>query len=786
MVLKSTYADADKRETDVRRYSGIYHSIFIVFCTAALFATCLSSCSSARKVPDGSYLLKKNRVVVPDSDKRFLSTDEIQSYIRQRPNRSDMFRFHLGLYNISGKDTTKWLNRKLQEWGEPPVIFDSTLVKYSISNIKAYLRNLGLFNARVEDSIIYKKKKATVIYKVIPGSSYIIKKIEYDIHDTAIKRFVLSDTVRLRQGRRLSINMLDREREIIAGKLRNNGYYTFNKSFISFKADSAVGNMAVNLKMTVQPLSKVENGKKINMNYPVYRINNVYIHTNYNSLLAVTDSTYIKTFDTLQYNDMYLLYKNDRNIKPGVLSRVNLLEKGDIYSEDKVRKTHNNLSGLALFKSVTIQFREAGEGLLDCLILLDPLMIQSYEIDVELSTNASNMIGFSPGLSYRHKNMFKGSEVFNLDFRGVFQRSFGSSHLSSQEYNVGVSLDVPRFLMPVSLSYFKTQVPHTQFSTSYVYQQRPDYTRAIGNFRFGYRWKSSQTRTFQLNLLDFNMIKMYELSDDFYANINNPYLRNMYSNHFVLGMTGSFIYSNQPENSRTRRRRESFWNYRINGDIAGNFLSLFSRSMPKDEDLVKRIAGMPYSQYVKGDVNLVYDRPLNTASSVVYRFYFGIGKAYGNSLAMPFEKMYYSGGANSLRGWQVRGIGPGSVSADSIDIFPNQVADLRLELNVEYRFPLFWKFEGALFADAGNIWSLSPFDTREGARFAFDRFYKEFAVNTGLGLRLNFDYFILRFDSGFKVHHPGLPSGQRIITPDKWFHNDNFSLHFGINYPFNY
>jgi outer membrane protein assembly factor BamA len=687
---------------------------------------------------------------------------------------------------MSGKDTAKWLNRKLQGWGEAPVIFDSTLVKYSLSNIRAYMRNLGLYNARVKDSVVYDKKKVTVYYRITPGSSYIIRNIKYDIYDTAIKRFILSDTVRLRSGRRLSANMLDREREAIANRLRNNGYYTFNKSFIEFHADSAVGNMGADLTMRVPALVKMENGKKIESNYPVYKLNNVYVSTNYNSLLAVTDSAYTKTFDTLKYNNIYLLYKDNRNLKPGVISRVNLLEKGDVYSEDKVQKTHNNLSGLALFKSVTIQFREAGNELLDCMILLDPLMIQSYEVDIELSTNASNMIGFSPGLSYRHKNLFKGAEVFNLDFRGVFQRSFGVARLSSQEYNFGISFDIPRFLMPVSLGYFKTQVPHTQFSTSYVYQQRPDYTRAIGNFRFGYRWKSSQTHTFQFNLLDFNMIKMYELSPDFYESINNPYLKNMYSNHFVLGMTGSFIYSNQPENGRNRWRRESFWNYRINGDIAGNILSLFNRTMRKDENLGRLVAGMPYSQYIKGDMNLVYDRPVNTSSSVVYRFYFGIGKAYGNSLSMPFEKMFYSGGANSLRGWQVRSVGPGSVSADSIDLFPNQVADLRLELNVEYRFPLFWKFEGALFADAGNVWSLSALDAREGARFRFNNFYKEIALNTGLGLRLNFDYFILRFDSGFKLHNPGLPSGNRIIMPDKWFNKDNFSLHFGINYPFNY
>jgi outer membrane protein assembly factor BamA len=746
----------------------------------------LSSCRTTKKVPDGSYLLKKNIVVISDKENRFLSMDEIQSYIRQRPNRSDMFKLHLRLYNMSGKDTAKWLNRKLQSWGEPPVIFDSSLIKYSVDNIESYMRNQGLYHVTVKDSVIYTKKKAKVIYSVQPNNSYIIKNIEYDISDTTIKKYVMSDTTRLRRGRRLSASMLDREREAIANRLRNNGYYTFNKSFITFKVDTAIGNMDADLKMTIPAFTKIENDRKIETDYPVYKINNVYFYTNYSSLLAVTDSSYTKAFDTLRHGDMFLLYKNNRNLKPGVLSRVNLLEKDDIYSEDKVNKTYNNLAGLALFKSITIQFKEADEGFLDCLIFLDPFLTQSYEVDIELSTNASNMIGFSPGFTYGHKNLFRGAEVFNLDFRGVFQRSFGSSnHLSSQEYNGGISFDVPRFLMPVSLGYFKTQVPHTQFRTSYVYQQRPDYTRAMASFRFGYRWKSSQTNTYQLNLLDFNMTKMYDLSPAFYASIYNPYLKNMYSNHFVLGMTGSFVYNNQPEAGRNRWRRESFWYYRINGDIAGNILSMFNPTMKTDEDLGRLVIGMPYSQYIKGDMNVVYDYPVNTSSSLVSRFYFGIGKAYGNSLSMPFEKMFYSGGANSLRGWQVRGVGPGSVSSDSIDLFPNQVADLRLELNAEYRFPLFWRFEGALFADAGNVWSLSALDIRDGARFSFNRFYKEIALNTGIGLRLNFGYFILRFDSGFKVHDPGLPSGNRIISPFHWFDGDNFNLHFGINYPFN-
>ncbi|MDR0560349.1 MAG: BamA/TamA family outer membrane protein [Prevotellaceae bacterium] len=762
-------------------YIIIYVSVFI-----AVF-----SCSITRKVPDGSYLLKKNTVVIKgkktsnERSIRDLSADEILSYIRQRPNSSNMFRISLALYSMSGKDSLRWLNRLLLKWGEPPVIFDRQYIAPSIANIKSYLQNRGFYHADVKDSVIYKKKKASVIYTINPNASYFIRNIEYNIADSVIKQYIMTDTARLRRGRRLSPNLLDRECDAIVAKLRNNGYYAFSKIFIKFHADSSIGNMQVDLKITINPFNRTDRQNEImKTKHPVYKINNVYVYTNLNSLLAVMDTSYSKSFDTLKQGNMYVLYKNGMNLKPGVLLRAGMFEKGETYSDEKRNRIYNNLSGLELFKSIKINFNEIGNDSLDCIISLDPLSSQYYKLDFELSTNSSDMIGFSPGLFYGHRNLLKGAEVFNFNFRGVLQYSFRVAGRSSREFNVGASLDIPRFMMPVNISYFKTQLPHTQFNTSYIYQQRPDYSRAMANFRFGYKWKSSQTNTYMLNFPDFNMIKMYDLSPEFYANINNPYLKNMYSNHFIMAMTGSFVYNNQTE-QLSRWRRDKHLYYRINGDIAGNFLSLFSPLMKRDPANFKTVAGMPYSQYVKTDINMIYDMPRGTASSAVYRFYFGIGKAYGNSLSVPFEKMFYAGGANSLRGWQVRGVGPGSVSSDSVGVFPNQVADLRIELNAERRFPLFWKFEGALFVDAGNIWSINTSDSREGARFRFSKFYKEINMNTGFGLRLNFGFFILRIDTGLKLYDAGKQEFDRIVLPDKWFTKNNYNIHFGINYPFN-
>lgn len=658
-----------------------------------------------------------------------------------------------------------------------------------MQNITSYMRQRGYYFAEVSDTVIIKKKKAQVRYSIKTGNPYRLRHISYEVKDTALYQIVASDSLTslLRQGRRLSTELLDNERDRITTLIRNKGYYSFNKGYISYEADTTSADMSADVKVSIAQMRG--EGENEYIDHPIYRINKVYIYTNYDAVASIADSSYATEFDTVYSRGIHIIYKDAQNLKPGVLSRVNLINEDALYREDDASKTYNNLSNLNMFKSVSIQFNRAPrEGAwLDCQIQLNPIPSQSYKTDVEVSTNSSDMIGFSPGLHYGHRNLAGGAENFTLDFRGVFQYSFpASDYQNSQEYNIASSINLPLFLMPVSIPYFKTQLPHTRFTVSYTYQQRPDYTRAMANFRFGYSWKSSQNKSYMLNPIEFSMIKMYDLSEWFYDELDNAYLRNTYADHFILGMTGSYLYNSQSETRISpRRRRVPSHYYRINADVGGNLLSAFNPLLKTDPASGNRmIWEMPYAQYIKADINFVFDKPIRESSSLAWRFFLGIGKAYGNSKSLPFEKMYYSGGANSLRGWQVRALGPGSVSADSIANIPNQVADMQLEINLEYRFPIIWKLEGAWFADAGNIWSISQHDTREGATFSFKRFYKEIALDTGLGARLNFGYFILRLDMGYKVYNPGLPEGERIIPPNRWFRGNNFGLHFGINYPF--
>ena len=785
----------------------MFSKLYINLALISVSVSIIYSCSTTKYVSDGEYLLNKNTVEI--SDRRAVNKEDIEPYIKQRTNRQGLFniKFKLLQYNLSGKDTSKWLNRKLRSWGEAPIIIDTSTVEYSKNNIATFMRSRGHYHSTVDDSIIYGKKQAEVVYKINPGLPFRFNKINYEINDTAIRNIVIADTANslLKSNRRLSSGLLDRERERLTSSLRNKGYYAFNKGYVTFKADTTTNNNTANIVLSIDDYQTIDDdGNKITTAHPVYGINNVFISTEHIVPRTRARIEQEAKYDTLHGKGIRLLYKDFPKLKPGVLSRLNMIAENDIYSDENVNITYTNLSNLRLFKTITVKFDNAGNdpvtgrNLLDCIIQADPNLNQSYKTDFEISTNSSGLIGFSPGVHYGHRNLLGGAESLSADFRGVFQ--YGSSStlgksMNSREFNIVATLNVPRFLMPVSIPYFKIYVPETQIYTAYTFQKRPDYTRAMAGLRLGYIWKTSHNRTFMLNPVDFSMVKMYNLDANFYQSLSNPYLRNSYADHFTLGLTGSIIYNSQTNvPSVSGRRRSSFFYIRFNGDIAGNLLSAFNRLMKTNSAGHKMIFDMPYSQYAKADINFVYNKPVtrrnptgrrdfSRRNAAVYRIYFGIGKGYGNFNAMPFEKMFFSGGANSLRGWQVRSLGPGSFSADSVSVIPNQVGDMQLELNFEYRFSMFWKFEGAWFVDAGNIWNITSQDTREGVLFKFNRFYKEVALDTGVGLRLNFGYFVLRLDLGCKVYNPGLAEN-KFIPPDKWLKSENFGLHFGINYPF--
>lgn len=759
--------------------SALVKKSVLLLAVALLFA----SCRSTRYVKEGEHLLVKNEIQL--NTKR-IERSSLDVYIKQYPNKTSIFGIKWGLmmFNMS-KDTAdckffvnRWLRTKV---GEPPVILDTTLIDPSKQSMAFYLRSLGYYDFEITDSVNYrKKKKATVIYTVNVESPIRIKSLKYEIEDPKVAELVFADTLSstIFPGMLLAHTTLQTERERITKYLRNRGYYEFNSGYIKFRADT-VENKA-NLTMQI---SKPDHKR--------FMVKDIYVYTNYDGLEAYKDSNYLSRFDTLQQADVYYLYKEKLGIRPTVIRRVNLIERGELYSETDVTQTYTNLSNLGIYRSITISFKERG-GIredstdnvvpLACEILLTPSPPHGYNVGLEISTNSSGLWSIAPSIGYNHLNLFKGAELFNISVRGAYQRFIPTvgDYRSSKEFGIATSIKLPKFLAPIKPKFSRRNIPHTTFSGSFGYQQRPDFTRQIASGTFGYSWITRRQAGFTFNPIEIALVNMRDIDSSFLRRIeSNPFLKNIYESHFIGG--GSVIYTQKFSPKGQYDRKTHF--VRVGLDLAGNIASLFNSMLTQGEDGSRQILGSRYAQYAKIDVNYSFNRRLTRTSNMVYHIYVGLGKPYGNSRSLPLEKMFFGGGANSLRGWQARTVGPGSAPKDTTSIVPNQVGDMTLEANLEYRFKLVSSLEGAVFLDVGNIWSLNPANPEPGSLFRYNTFYSQLAASPGIGVRLNLSFIVVRADMGFKLHDPVL-EGNGFILPNKWLRSDNFSIHFALNYPF--
>ncbi len=739
----------------------------------------LISCSTVRVVPDGSTLLNENNVIITNSD--IIEADNLTQYIRQQPNRSLFYGWKpaLIIYNWStGKDNS-W-DRFVKKIGQAPVILDSSLVKKSSENLKNHLTTLGYYNSLVKDTIITNRKKSKVNYLVLLGKSFTLREINYIINDTEIEKIV-SETygeTLLEEGMQLSEKILDLEAERIADILRERGYYNFTKNFFFFEADTLAGDNRADLFIRIENYTRNETSKEAR-SHELYRIREISLYPDYDPVRSREDS--LTRYDIAYLNHFRALYRGERAIKPSVLERMNILKPGELYNEKRVSQNYNRFISLKSFSGVNIQFDEVPYDSLknkrevDCIIRLTPSKRQGYKFNLEASSNSNNLLGISPIASYYHKSLFRGGEWFSLEFLGNFQFKL-KDPVKSTELGVNTGISFPRFLfLPDSL--FLTSVPRTEINVGYSYQNRPEFTRNLISFSYGYNWRVGERLFYSLNPLQLNIVKLFNLSSNFYESLQDPFLRNSYKNHFDLGSGVTVYYTTNPSGEQDK----SFFYMRWSNDISGNLISLFNRKLSQDTLGFRRIWNTPYAQYVKSDFTVGRTWQLNRVESIATRFNFGIGYAYGNSRVLPYEKLLYAGGANSLRGWQARSVGPGASPIDSTFRIPNQTGDLKLEVNAEYRFKMFWSIEGAVFIDAGNIWSIRAEQGREESTFRFNDFYKSIAVNWGFGGRLNLEFVILRLDLGIVAFNPQI---NKWIGPDDWFKKNTYSLQFGVGYPF--
>ena len=718
----------------------------------------LGSCSSTRDIPEGHAMLNRVKVVT-DGKYPDINTSQLKIYVRQKGNARwfSTLKIPLGVYALAGTDSSKWLNRTLKAMGEAPVIYDTLQAEASCRNLQLAMQNKGYLDGQVELYTNNKGKKVDAIYLLHPGQPYHIRSVNYDIQDTCISRLLMNQH-QLRVGMVLNIEMLNDERSRLTKYLQNLGYYRFHKEFISYQID------------TLQSIREAD----VTMVLRRYRTNETTdtLHTRY--IIRQVSYASGDPLDSVIHLRQHVLRENT------------FLDEGDLYSADDLQNTYTHFGRLGAVRYTNISFQNPSPTELDALVQLQTNKPSTISFQPE-GTNTAGDLGAAASLTYQNKNLFRGSETFSIQLRGAYEAIKGLEGYSNQdfiEYSVESRLSFPRFITPfLRRDIRRHMIATSEVSLLYDIQNRPEFHRRVLSAGWRYKWKPQNHHDqYQFDVLDLNYVFMPWISktfkDEYLDNTSNynAILRYNYEDLFIMKMSFGYSYNNGKLAVKT------------NVETAGNLLNLGSKvfSAELDGDGHYRLFNIAYAQYVKGDVDFTQQLISHYRDQLVFHIGLGIAYPYGNSSILPFEKRYFSGGANSVRGWSVRSLGPGRYKDRDGQInFITQTGDMKLDMNLEYRTALFWKFGGALFVDAGNVWTIRDYEQQPGGQFKFTRLLKDLAVSYGLGLRLNFDYFILRFDLGMKAINPAYKTDDEehfpVIHPRL---SRDLAFHFAVGLPF--
>jgi len=758
----------------------------ILYTILLYLALSLASCSATKFVPDGSYLLDEVKI---HTDNKEIKPSDMRLYVRQNPNSKwfSTIKTQLYVYNWSGRDSTKWFNRFLRKIGDAPVIYNESDAIRSQEEIAKAVQNLGYMGASVKRTTKTKKKKLKLFYEITSGKPYIVRTLKYDISDKKIAEYLRNDSTQsmLREGMLFDVNVLDAERQRITDYLLCNGYYKFNKDYITYTADTARNTHQVDLTLHLLPYKTyVGDTPKEHFQYKINKINFI---TDYDVLQSSALSS-IEINDSLHYNGFPIYYKDKLYLRPKVLVDNLRFASGDLYDERNVQKTYTYFGRLSALKYTNIRFFETQNGdstQLNCYVMLTKSKHKSISFELE-GTNSAGDLGAAASVSFQHRNLFRGSETFMVKFRGAYEAISGlqpgyKNH-NYTEYGVETSINFPNFLFPFLTSDFKRRIKATtEFGLQYNYQLRPEFSRTIASASWSYKWMQKQKIQHRIDLLDISYLYLPWISSQFQEDY---ILKYNYENRLIVRMGYNYSYNSAGGALVNNTITTNSYSIRAGFESAGNILYGISKmiNMRKNKDGEYAILGIPYAQYLKGDFDFAKNIIIDHRNSLAFHAGIGIAVPYGNAKVVPFEKRYFSGGANSVRGWSVRNLGPGSFAGDGN--FMNQSGDIKLDASIEYRTRLFWKFRGAAFIDAGNIWTIREYENQPGGVFEFDKFYKQIAVAYGLGLRLDLDFFVLRFDGGMKAINPKYKKAKErypIIHPR--FSRD-FAFHFAVGYPF--
>ena len=719
----------------------------------------LCGCSVSRHLPDDKYMLNKVRVVT-DGTYKDINTMAMKEYVRQKTNSRwlSTVKVPLGIYSLSGRDSSL-INRVLRSIGEPPVVYDSLLARLSCEDLKQAVKNKGYLDAEVSLYLDKRKRKVNAIYVLRPGAAYKISHYETDIQEPVIADILSKREGTLHEGMQFSADALNTERSQITSYLQDRGYFKFHKEFINYRAKKNALEHSVDLSMILHTYRRDPEDSSS-------------LHTCY----TVRDMVY----QSGNVGDTAI------HLRDHVLKENTFIRKGEPYSASDLQNTYNHFGRLGAVKYTNISYEQVPDTtLLDARIQIQTNKPSTISFQPE-GTNTAGDLGAAASLTYQNRNLFKGSELLSVQLRGAYEAIRGLEGYSNQdffEYSLESRLSFPRFIIPFLSSHFRRSIiASSEVSLLYDSQDRPEFLRRVLSAGWHYQWKPQNSfNSFRMDLIDLNYVFMPWISQTFREEYldntsnSNAILRYNYEDLLIMKIGFGYAYNNGHTALKT------------NVETGGNLLDLYAHTFKASQNSLGQyqVFNIAFAQYVKADIDFIHRLYEGDNNQLVFHAGFGIAYPYGNCRVLPFEKRYFAGGANSVRGWSVRSLGPGSYKDKDGKInFITQTGDMKLDLNLEYRSYLFWKFYGALFLDAGNIWTLRYYPEQENGQLKLSRLLDDMAVGYGMGVRLNFDYFILRLDLGMKAINPAYEDNEShfpVIHPRL---SRDLAFHFAVGLPF--
>lgn len=752
-----------------------------------IFVTLLIGCSGTSKIPKGDLLYTGHTIDIEkglESRKtRKTIESELDELIRPIPNKSILGQrpeiFFYNIYDTVKKDKgfKYWVKYKL---GKKPVLMSKVDLEYNKKVVQNYVENKGFFNAETKSDSTKKGKKAKANYSIKLHNQYKIKSVVFPNDSIVLSKEIniLKEKSLLKVGKPYDLNIIKAERARIDAHLKERGFYYFNENYLLIQVDSTVANHEVDL------ILKIKNDipeKAKNQ----YKINNIFVYPSFN---LKRDTIAGRKMDTIRYQDLKII-DNRVTFKPFIFEKTLLFKKGDFYNRTTHNLSLNRLITLGNFKFVKNEFKENDsiQGILDTYYYLTPLPKKSIQVEALAKSNSANYSGTELNINWSNRNTFKGAELLKISTFGGFEFQVSGQNNGFNVYRFGAetSLTWPRFISPIKMKSGSAYVPNTNATIRYEYQLRTKlYSLKTLNASFGYIWKENERKEHNLKIVNVAYASSNNVSDLYKAQIDSiPSLQKVIDKQFILGTTYNYTYTNTMQQNR---KNNIYFSGGI--DLSGNTTGLILNA--KDSNNPKELLGVPFSQYTKTEIEFRHYYNFNKETKLASRIILGTGVPYGNSKELPFIKQFFIGGTSSIRAFKARSVGPGTFDGNNTNnaFLPDQSGDLKLEFNTELRTQIYKLVKGAVFVDAGNIWLLNENDEKPGAKFTSE-FLNQLAVGTGVGLRFDFNFLILRTDLAFPLRKPHLPKGKEWVIDqidfgDKSWRKDNLIFNLAIGYPF--